>query len=210
MTTPVIHYTDMKSPFAYLALADIHRIEDTYDVAMSWRHYTLHIEEYFGAVGERSERNWSKIRYLYQDARRLANRQGLTVFGPEKVYRSRIAGIAMLWAERHGRLRPYLNTGFECFFKRDFDLDSIDAVEAMLDSVAVPIAGFRDFLEGEGAERHDVERADADAHGVFGAPTLVLGDEIFWGGDRLWMLEERLRELGLAHSTGLTEEEPAP
>jgi 2-hydroxychromene-2-carboxylate isomerase len=200
MTMPLIHYTDLKSPFAYLVLADAYRIEDTYDVAMSWRHYTLHIAEYYDAVDERTERNWRKIRYLYQDARRLANRRGLTVLGPRKLYASRIAGIGMLWAVRHARLRPYLDTSFERFFRRDLDLDSIDAVEAVLESVGVPVAGFRHYLEGEGADRHDAERAGAEELGVFGVPTFILADEMFWGGDRLWMLEERLRALGLARS----------
>ena len=199
MTVTLIHYTDLKSPFAYLALADVCRIEDTYDVTMAWRHYTLHIAEFFDAVDDRSERNWRKIRYLYVDARRLANRRGLTLYGPDKVYDSRIAGIGMLWAERHGRLRPYLDDGFERFFRRDFDLDSVDAVEAMLEGVGVPTAGFRDYLSGEGAARHDRERVEAEESGVFGVPSLVLDGEIFWGGDRLSMLEERLQALGVAH-----------
>lgn len=198
MTVTLIHYTDLKSPFAYLALADIYRIEDTYDVDMVWRHFTLHIAEYFDAVDDRSARNWRKIRYLYADARRLANRRGLTLYGPEKVFQSRIAGIGMLWAGRHDRRRPYLDTGFERFFRRDFDLDSVDAVAAVLESVGVPTTGFSDYLAGEGAARHDEERAAAEESGVFGVPSLVLDGEVFWGGDRLWMVEERLQALGVA------------
>jgi len=44
------------------------------------------------------------------------------------------------------------------------------------------------------------------AAGVWGSPTFVVDGEIFWGVDRLWMVEEWLRQGG-AHGTGwLTEE----
>lgn len=32
--------------------------------------------------------------------------------------------------------------------------------------------------------------------GVFGVPTFVLDGELFWGGDRIYLLRERLAEVG--------------
>jgi hypothetical protein len=42
----------------------------------------------------------------------------------------------------------------------------------------------------------------AESRGVFGVPTFVVEDtgELFWGADRAWLLEERLRELNLHRS----------
>ena len=196
MTVTLIHYTDFKSPFGYLAIDDVYRIEDTYDVDMIWRYYTLDIADYLDAVEARSSHNWRKIKYMYMDARRLANRRGLTVYGPQKIFDSAVAGIGMFWAERQGRLRPYVDLAFEQFFRRDFDVDAADQVEAALESVGASIEGFRQFLNGEGRQRHDRERAEAEEMGVFGVPSLVLDGEIFWGGDRIWLLEERLKEIG--------------
>ncbi|HXR36727.1 MAG TPA: DsbA family protein, partial [Candidatus Binataceae bacterium] len=53
-------------------------------------------------------------------------------------------------------------------------------------------AGFVDFADGEG--RHELERIcrEAEAGGVFGVPTFVIDGELFWGGDRLWMVREKL------------------
>ena len=39
---------------------------------------------------------------------------------------------------------------------------------------------------------------EAQALGVFGVPTFVIGDEIFWGQDRIDFVLEHLRELRLA------------
>ncbi|HJS84982.1 MAG TPA: 2-hydroxychromene-2-carboxylate isomerase [Acetobacteraceae bacterium] len=42
------------------------------------------------------------------------------------------------------------------------------------------------------AERRARDTQDALARGVFGAPSYVIGDEIFWGQDRLEFVERRL------------------
>ena len=42
------------------------------------------------------------------------------------------------------------------------------------------------------APRHDALRTEAEASGVFGVPSFVFDGEIFWGGDRIFLLRERL------------------
>ena len=42
------------------------------------------------------------------------------------------------------------------------------------------------------AERRAADTAAALARGVFGAPSYVIGEEIFWGQDRLMFVEKRL------------------
>ena len=42
------------------------------------------------------------------------------------------------------------------------------------------------------AERRDIDTRAALARGVFGAPSYAIGDEIFWGQDRLEFVERRL------------------
>ena len=48
---------------------------------------------------------------------------------------------------------------------------------------------------GEDPRWGDMRSADSQAaldRGVFGAPTYVIGDDIFWGQDRLEFVERRL------------------
>lgn len=42
------------------------------------------------------------------------------------------------------------------------------------------------------AERREADTRDALARGVFGAPSYVIGDDIFWGQDRLEFVDKRL------------------
>jgi 2-hydroxychromene-2-carboxylate isomerase len=46
------------------------------------------------------------------------------------------------------------------------------------------------------AELHDQYTEEAISRGVFGAPTYVLEDELFWGQDRLDFLDRALADLG--------------
>jgi DSBA-like thioredoxin domain len=57
-------------------------------------------------------------------------------------------------------------------------------------------AWFHGLLAGEGGSQHDRLRNEAEASGVFGVPTFVFEGELFWGGDRIGLLRERLDEKG--------------
>jgi carboxymethylenebutenolidase len=45
------------------------------------------------------------------------------------------------------------------------------------------------------AERREADTRSALARGVFGAPSYVVGDDIFWGQDRLEFVERRLSRM---------------
>ena len=68
--------------------------------------------------------------------------------------------------------------------------------EALLIEAGAP-PGFPDFLIGEGGAEHDRLRNEAEASGVFGVPMFVFDNELFWGGDRIGLLRERLDEKGV-------------
>lgn len=193
--TELIHFTDFKSPFAYLAMDDLRALEEKYGVTFRWVHFTLHIPEFLGAVETRSENEWRKVKYAYMDARRLANRKGLTVLGPQKIFDSRPASIGMTYAMELGLLRAYAQTTFERFFQRDLELGDPAEVEGVLKNIGADMSGWDDWLIGEGLQRHEAERADAIERGVFGVPTLSIDRELFWGGDRFWMVEEKLQQI---------------
>ena len=50
---------------------------------------------------------------------------------------------------------------------------------------ADPDAAFAAANIAENKERLKTQTADAVARGIFGAPSFTVGDELFWGNDRL-------------------------
>ena len=196
MAHRIILYIDYKSPYAYLAMEPAYQLVDALDVELIWRHYTLDIPAYLDAVDQRSARNWHKVKYAYMDARRIANKRGLTVRGPKKIFDSSIAAIGMLFAQACGAFRPYNDIVFERFWKRELDIEDQDAIAAVLTEAGADGRAFATFLAGAGREAHDRMIQEAEALGVFGVPTFVLDGELFWGGDRIDFLKERLQQTG--------------
>ena len=185
-------YIDYKSPYAYLAKDSAWELEREFDVRLDWLPYTLDIPEFLGTVEDRNPHQWRRVRYSYMDARRLANRRGLTVRGPQKLFDSSIAAIGMLYAGRHEVFRKYNDLVFERFWKRALDIEDREAIRMALSEAGAPVADFFDFLDGDGRRAHDRICRQAEEIGVFGVPTFVVDGEIFWGGDRLWMVREKL------------------
>jgi 2-hydroxychromene-2-carboxylate isomerase len=189
-------WSDYVSPYAFVAKAGAYGLEVDYEIALHWRPYTLDIASYMGSVEARDPHHWRRVRYSYMDARRLANKQGLTLRGPKKIYTARPANAGMLYAQRHGVFRAYNDLVFDRFWRRELDPESVEAIVALFDELGAP-AGYAGFHAGEGGTEHDRLRGEAEASGVFGVPTFVFDGELFWGGDRIGLLRERLDEKGV-------------
>jgi len=155
---------------------------------------------YGGEVAERSERDWRKVRYLYMDARRLANRQGLLVRGPQKIYDPATAHIGLLFAKAHGILAAYHTAVSDRFWRRELDIEDRGAIAAIIAESGGDAVAFGRYLTGAGQQDYVATVAAAEQRGVFGVPTFVLDGELFWGTDRIWLLRERLaaKEAGAA------------
>lgn len=196
MTAEVLLWSDYVSPYAFVAKAGAYTLEADYDITLVWQPYTLDVASFMGEVEERDPHHWRRVRYSYMDARRFASKQGLTLKGPRRIYVARPANTGMLYAQSHGVFRRYNDLAFERFWQRALDPEDVAAVEALLIEAGAP-PGFPDFLLSKGGAEHDRLRTEAEASGVFGVPTFAFEGELFWGGDRIGLLRERLDEKGV-------------
>jgi 2-hydroxychromene-2-carboxylate isomerase len=193
MSIDVTIYIDYRSPYSYLAKAEASALARDFGARLDWLPFAIDLRgAYGGEVQERSERDWRKVRYLYMDARRLANRQGLTVLGPKKIFDPTVAHIGHLFAKAHGILPAYHQTVSERFWRRALDIEDRRAIAAVLAEIGGDPASFERYLAGPGPEDYAAMVATAEQRGVFGVPTFVLDDELFWGTDRIGLLRERL------------------
>jgi 2-hydroxychromene-2-carboxylate isomerase len=124
-----------------------------------------------GSVEQRDPHHWRRVRYSYMDARRFANKQGLTLKGPLKVFYARPANADMLYAQKHDVFRAYNDLVFGRFWRRELDPESVDALTAVMAEIGAP-PDFASFLAGEGGAAHDRLRNEAEASGVFGGADL--------------------------------------
>jgi 2-hydroxychromene-2-carboxylate isomerase len=191
-------YYDFKSPFTYLAMEPAYKLEETHRIRLRFIPLELAIREaYGGELEQRAQRDWDKVRYLYMDMRRFANERGLIISGPQKIFDSRIALMGGLFADRNGRFRPYADRVFERFFKRELNIEDIDALAAVMAEAGLDAAGFRRYADGDGPNDLRTAAAEAERDGVFGVPTFIVAGELFWGNDRVDWVVKKLDQMKL-------------
>ncbi|MSR14918.1 MAG: disulfide bond formation protein DsbA [Gammaproteobacteria bacterium] len=205
MTLEVVHYFDYKSPYAYLAQAPTDKLEAKYRIRIQRVPYTLYIPDFLGAaeldatgtdiVGTRSEHQWRRVRYSYMDCRREANRLGLTIRGPRKIWDSSLAHIGFLYAHEQDNFRAYHRVVYERFWRRELDIEDIAVLLAVMNETGIDVEGFTRFAGGSGRELHDELQAKAEAAGIFGVPSWTVNDELFWGSERLGLVEEAISQI---------------
>jgi 2-hydroxychromene-2-carboxylate isomerase len=190
-------YSDYKSPYAYLAKDLAYELERDFPVRLDWLPYVLDIPSFLGSARvdgegrvieeERNAHQWRRVRYSYMDCRRQANKRGLVIRGPQKIWDSTLAACGMLHAKRQGDavLRRYHDIVFERFWKRELDIENPDIVGAVLAEAGAKEAGFATYAADKGRrEVEEICRA-AETIGVFGVPTFVIDGELFWGREHL-------------------------
>jgi 2-hydroxychromene-2-carboxylate isomerase len=193
-------YYDYKSPFTYLVAEPAFALPERFAVRVRWIPFLLRLK----GPGQRSVYSDWKARYSYMDARRFANqRGGFRILGPPKIYDSTPALIGGLFAEREGFFRDYSLETFRRFFERRLEIDLPEQVAALVAELrgAAAAEAYRDFLSGEGPKRLEEGIEEAHADHVFGVPIFALRGELFWGNDRLPLLEQRLAEYGVEEGT---------
>jgi len=99
-------------------------------------------------------------------------------------------------AQKLGVFDAYHDAVYRAVWAEAIDLGDDATLADVLDKEGVPAA---EVLAA--VERQDIKEAlrrntdEAVSRGVFGAPTFFVGNEMFWGNDRLDFVEEALRKL---------------
>jgi 2-hydroxychromene-2-carboxylate isomerase len=197
-------YTDYKSPYAYLAKDPAYALARDFGARLDVLPYVLNIPDFLGsarldATGnvieeQRTAHQWRRVKYSYMDCRRQARKRGLTIRGTVKIWDTVLGACGLLYAKRQGDavFRGYHDRVFERFWKREFDIEDIAVVTAVLQEAGADAAGFAAYAEEEGrAEVNQISR-DAEAAGVLGTPTFAIDGELFWGSEHLPDIREML------------------
>ena len=186
-------FIDLRSPYSYLSLQPAFSLAQRSGVTFDWWPYITDFRSaYGGEVEQRSSREISKLKYLYRDCRRLAQQQGLTIHATTKLWDAALASQAMLFAKSMNRLWEFCHPLLVAFWQREFDLESAEHIEAALIRAGLKASDWRHYLEQNAQRDLTAASERAENMGVFGAPTFVYRGELFWGGDRLELLAQRI------------------
>jgi len=208
---PLIVYLDVKSPYAFVSVKPTLALERELELQFDWRPYTLDIPSYLGsarkkngAVVESSGRSraiWNAIRYAYMDARRYAELQGYTLKGTEKIWDSSLANMGILFVNLYfrDRIPDYLEAVFPPFWRRELDIEDIGVIKDCLEMAGVDSSDFQTFVTRAGKQMHDHILDHRFEAGIYGVPTYVLDNSVFFGREHLpyirWVLSGKLGQV---------------
>ena len=193
MATTITAYTDLRSPYTFVAKAEVYRWEEDFGVVVDWWPYTTPLEDAFGPAEGRDERQLRKIRYAYMNVRRLGAAQGLTIRGTKRIFDPTPAHVGLLQARDDGVFRAFHDLAFERVFRRELDPDDPAHVRAALAEAGGDVDVWSRRLRNGAAELEAIDRR-AEAQGVFGVPSFILDGELFWGTDTLAQIRQKLAE----------------
>ena len=192
MTTPidVKLFFNFRSPYCYLASKTLWPIVDEFNTNLIWRPV--------GSWDLRSspDRAKNKMPLARQDIARFAKRLGIPLTPPPPTTDPTLAGMGSLLAKEKGLLRPYL---IEVMRKEWADGQDIGDPQVLLDvgeQIGLDRAELSAALDNTAyATQLERNAEEAATLGVIGVPTFVIGEQIFWGQDRIDFVLDELREL---------------
>jgi 2-hydroxychromene-2-carboxylate isomerase len=189
-------YFAYTSPYSYLAMQPAYDLELSHRVRVRFIPYGVNIRKVYGPL-DREDADRRKVRYLYIDARRIAKERGVVIYPPKKIFSARLAFYGGLYAAKNQQFRPYSDRVFDRFWKQELDVESRDAISAIVAEVGLDSAEFVRYADTEAHADLDACFAEADRDKVFGVPTFIVGGEPFWGEDRIEWVIRKLDAQGL-------------
>lgn len=186
---------DLGSPAAYLAWKRLPKFLARTGATVAYKPMLL--GGVFKAQGNTSPVSIpAKGKWLFGDLARYARRDGVPLGYPSEFPINTLAlmrGAIGLLMRKPERFVPYVDATFDALFGQARDLRDEKVV-----AEALTAAGFDPAEIMALAADPEVKQAlirnteEAVARGVFGAPTFFVGDEMFWGQDRMDFVAEAL------------------
>jgi 2-hydroxychromene-2-carboxylate isomerase len=140
-----------------------------------------------GIAGSPNVATPQKGAYMWRDLERLADTHGLAFRKPEPFPQHSVLACRVATAHAHAPWLPDFACGvFRAEFAEGRDIKDPATLAGVLEGLGL------DAEAAFAAARTDATKAalraataEAGARGLFGAPSFTVGDELFWGQDRL-------------------------
>jgi len=199
MPKTIDYYFTVTSPWSYLGDARLRAIAGRH----GWRinHKPVDMGDVFAVSGglPLAKRPPQRVAYRMMELKRWRARLGVPLTLEPKFFPAAdtMARRLILAAQHDGLDAPRLGDLVHAFMRvvwvDEKDIADPATLTAVLDGMGLDSAHLlarADAADIDAAARANTEQAKRI--GVFGAPTYVIGDELFWGQDRLDFVEEKV------------------
>jgi 2-hydroxychromene-2-carboxylate isomerase len=196
MPRQVDYYFSFSSPWAYIGHKAFRDVVAAHGLKVN--HKPVVLVELFSETGGLPliRRHPVRQRYRMVELQRWRDKRGLNFhFQPKHVpLNARLAdGVVIAAVEAGLDPDPYLRRAFPAVWEEELNLAEPDVVVKLADEAGLP---GKKLVERSGSDdisaAYEQNRQDAINADVFGSPVYVLDGEVFWGQDRLDLLDDAL------------------
>ena len=195
-------FFDCSSPWTYIAFRNIQPLAKELKVDIIWRPvlvggiFNIANKNVYAA---REDMNSSRNRYILKDVQDNARDTGLAIVFPPKVFpvNSVKAMRGCLWIAQDATAKDnylaFVEATFAAYFTREEDISQDAVLQAICSGVGIDANAFM-----QGIARPDIKEQlksnteEAIARGAFGVPTFFIGDDMYFGNDRLALVRSAL------------------
>jgi 2-hydroxychromene-2-carboxylate isomerase len=195
--TTVDFYLGLGSRYSYLAASQVERIEAQTGCRFIWKPIASGMlidrrgNNPFQDAAGAGQYDWA---YREYDAKGWAAYYGIPFREPAALKVDPILpALACLATDGQGALVACCRLFHQLFFAEGATIDAA-TIASLPARLGLQEATFRRDLEApQTRARHEALIDEAERRGAFGVPTFFVGQQMFWGNDRLPLLEAALR-----------------
>lgn len=193
MTQPIELFFDFRSPYSYMAYTQLREM----DVVIALRPMKLRkVMELVGNVPT-SITCQVKGRYARVDLARWAQRYGVPLTPPDMgAIDGEACSLAVLAAKSPADATTITLALYRTIWSEGKSLATRDHILAVIAAARIDVGPIADGIDApEVVAQLDANTAEAAERGVFGSPTVFVGEAMFFGNDRLDFVREELARL---------------
>lgn len=184
MSKQVEFFFDVASPYSYLAALQVGRLEALAPVV--WRPFLI------GGVFKLSGNtmpaaNPAKGQYMFKDLQRLFDYLGEAYRFPGTFPTNSLIAMRALTAADPAQVPELALRIFKAYWAEDRNIADPEVLTALVGAELVAAAG-----DEAVKEKLKAATEEAASRGAFGAPTFFVGDDMYFGEDRLFLIERAL------------------
>ena len=188
--SPILEFWyEFASPYCYLAAARIEPLVSGTPIRLEWRPFLIGpiLAQRPNDPTPFQNPSPAERRYRWRDVQRHCAAAGLALRLPTTYPRNGLlAARVALIAGDEGWGANFARAVFDANFARDHDIASAEVLGTVIAGLGHDAAAvLRRAVSPENKQRLKRCGDEAVARGIFGAPSFLIGDELFWGNDRL-------------------------
>ncbi len=194
MSKTIDVYFSFSSPFFYLAKTQFPGLIERYQCEISY--YPMDLRMLWKKIENPGPGQIpSKLKYLMKDINDWSKYYGVPFKMPSRFpMDNRPPSAAALAAKKAGKFEEFIDAVLQAYYLKDLDIASSE----VLGEIAAELGLDKEEIVGAIEDSEINKEIDgitetAANKGVFGVPTFFLGDDMYWGNDRLILVEEALK-----------------